>query len=145
MWCSSANYPVCFLWSISGWWAVLGGAGSVRERFVGTPLGGGVYHTPLIELACSAAAEMQGRRCAGGSGEAGSSPGMGQLLSWLAGTGQAGEGGLLVAGIAVVRLGVSPCSKGENSAHPKCCFPRGEIFSLPTACSIGSCGSLRVY
>lgn len=56
------------------------------------------------------------------------------------------------------RWGWAPCCRHCSGApgcftvlsrgklcSPECCFPRGEIFSLPTACSIGACGSLRVY
>lgn len=65
----------------------MGGAASVSlmqatEKLLVATLGGGVYHTRLVESACSAAADMQGRRCVGGSGIAGTTPRVGQLLSW---------------------------------------------------------------
>ena len=50
----------------------------------------------------------------------------GSCCPGLAGTGQSGEGGLLVAGLAVVHLGVSWCSKAETSAHPSAPFSEGK-------------------
>lgn len=72
-----------------------------------------------------------------GVGEQAAPQELGSSCSGPAGTGQPGEGGLLPACVAVVRLGVSWCSKAKTSAHPSAAFTTGEIFILSAGCSMG--------